>query len=258
MDSDSFKPASGYDMLVIVPVHEPQETVFLTKSHGFVTRSIKSTMIGTGRVLRYVRDLEGSISLAGECRLRSSHEFTVTVVIILCGPSGHGQTGSQLPVTLKVLTDESRYRVASLALAKAASMARKHMMLKTAGPLMDGGDSFKVGAKSATKLRHKKIVVETKSLRRDEALKVCRTMENNLIQAYQTKADQLKETDPKISEYLQSWTGSVSVTNLADVPEGLIQQMPAFTEPILASVPFSDKSIPALPRVSNYHSIKNH
>ena len=241
MDSDSFKPAAGYDMLVVVPVHEPQETVYLTKSHGFVTRSIKSTMIGTGRVLRHVKDLTGSISLAGECRLRASHEFTVTVVMILCGSTGHEQTESQTPATLKELTDESRYRVASLALAKAASMAREHMTLKTAGPLMDRGDRFKVGVKAATKLRHRKVAVETRSLERDEALKVCRAMEDNLVKAYQSKADQLKETDPKMSEYLQSWTGSVSVTNLADVPEGLIQQMPTFTEPILASIPFSDK-----------------
>ena len=28
MDSDSFKPAAGYDMLVVVPIHEPQETVY--------------------------------------------------------------------------------------------------------------------------------------------------------------------------------------------------------------------------------------
>ena len=78
---------------------------------------------------------------------------------------------------------------------------------------------------------------------RAEFLQYCRALEAQLSASFSRRAEQLAEESPDHAEYLLQWSERVTVTDLKEVPDELLQLMPAFPQDELLMAPFTHTTL---------------
>ena len=149
------------------------------------------------------------------------------------------------PYTLKQLRDEPVYPIASLALAKLLAHSSGHTTPEDIAPLLDGSGEFATGALMAKQLHPPKVSQGSCVMTRTQALVHCRAAETQAEDALRTRSALVAQSDPPLSQKLSEWADQVTVTDLKDIPDELLKQIPEFSDPQIMFQPFSHTAVMA-------------
>ena len=202
--------------------------------------------IPTGKVLAAFKlafsILPGEVLfLAGLCSLHNancpvpdtSHRVYVAVKL-----SPQRQQGVTL-ASLSDLGNSWSYRPASLALAMVAAHCAGCTDPQTIRPMLDGSGIFSIGALNAKSLAPSSLHLGVKRRTRTEVLQYCRALETQVSTVLKSDAAALEDQDKGLAAYIHEWSGQTTVTDLKDVPDDLLDRLPAFNHSKLITEPFS-------------------
>ena len=179
--------------------------------------------------------------LAGLCSLHNancpvpdtSHRVYVAVKL-----SPQGQQGVTL-ASLSDLANSWSYGPASLALAVVAAHCAGCTDLQTIRPMLDSSGIFSIGALNAKSLAPSSLHLGVKKRTRTEVLQYCRALETQVSTVLKSDAAALEDQDKGLAAYIGEWSDQTTVTDLRDVPDDLLDRLPAFDHSKLLTEPFS-------------------
>jgi len=238
-------------LCIAVCALEVPMTVQLSETAEPKFLDVPKKLAGTGRMLAAVKKLcKGRVAyLAGKCRLGADR--MVWVVTVLIGTEATGWPGHARSYSQKQLADTPVYPAVTLLLAKVASMQSGYTSREDLAILLGQLDEHgqlqgTVGKFAASRLSPKKIAQEKKSMTRRDILLQSRKTESWIESVLTEAAGHLSGQAGKgeLAGFLLEWAGQVTVTDLADVPDDLLSQIPTFEDPTLASLAFNDKFCP--------------
>jgi hypothetical protein len=140
------------------------------------------------------------------------------------------------------------HRPTSLAIAKFGSMLTGHTSLALMGPLLNNTGEFEVGALSARHIAPERIAQDSITATRQAALLACRASEEQTRIALMAASG--APASAGLSCYLLEWADATTVTDLKDIPDGLLSQIPKLDDPSLATMLFSCTS--NMPRTGSF------
>jgi site-specific DNA-cytosine methylase len=235
-------------LCIAVCAREVPMTVQLTALGEPLCADVSEDKAGTGRMLLAVKDhCSGATAfLAGQCNL--GQQFRVWVVAVLATRGAPVWALHSSDFTQKGLADSPLYPAVSLVIAKVASMQSGYTTKADLDILLGqhGQQALAptVGKTVAKKMSPATIASECKTMTRAEILEQSRHTEQWIAQILASAASALSDTDSSLAAYLEDWSGQVTTTDLRDVPDALLSQIPTFVDPLLASLPFNDKFCP--------------
>ena len=144
--------------------------------------------------------------------------------------------------SLNELVDTEAYHLASLALVKVESHAAGHTTTEQILPMLDATGRYRVGALKAKRLDPPTICNGVCTWSREQALTHCRAIEARAELELGAAAEAMQQQDAELSDYLAEWKHQVTVTDLKDVPDDLLTQMPVFDDHRLLRQSFSHTS----------------
>ena len=104
-------------------------------------------------------------------------------------------------------------------------------------PLLNSAGEFEVGALSARHIAPERIAQSSVTATRQAALLACRVSEEQTKLSLAKAAAAPSSAD--LSNYLMEWAEATTVTDLQDIPVGLLTQIPKLDDPSLATMLFS-------------------
>ena len=145
-------------------------------------------------------------------------------------------------VTLAALADLAHswsYGPASLALAMVAAHSAGYTDLQTIRPMLDGSGEFSIGALTVRSLAPSSLHLGVKKRTRSEVLAYCRALETQVSAVLKSDAEDMMEQDKDMATYILEWSEQATITDLKDVPDDLLDRLPAFDHSKLLTEPFS-------------------
>jgi hypothetical protein len=238
----------GLTRILMVPIcalESPLKVLLSsTKQPWYV--DVPTEGVGTGKMLQAVSTAFPGCArfLAGECWLSS--KMQVWVVVLLAKISDCDLAGRHArcaPYSQEQLHGHVTLAPASLALAKVASMQSGctsfDQLSLLFGQMVEGELRPTVGKVTPLEIAPGRLATERASLSRSDILRASREAESWITLVLETAA--ARANDPVLAQSLSVWAGQVTTTSLTDVPEGMLSQLPVFTDHRLASLPFHDK-----------------
>lgn len=228
--------------LVLMTVLPDQHMVALSEARR--ARTLDAGQLKTGRVLEATNkclagELKGELLVPAGSWLQGDVETFVVAHVTRRIPEG------LKAFTLRQLAGTEAYHLASLALAKVESHASGHTTIEQILPMLDTTGRYRVGALRAKRLDPPTICNGVCTWSREQALAHCRAIEARAELELGAAAEAAQQQDAELSDYLAEWKQQVTVTDLRDVPDDLLSQMPVFDDHRLLRQCFSHTS--ALP-----------
>ena len=226
--------------LALMTVLPKEHKVALEDSR--TARLLSSGELRTGKILQTTREcLRGELKdellvPAGSWNDGTAETFLVAHV------ARHTPPGLSL-YSLDDLAGRRVYLLASLAMAKVESHSAGHTTIDQILPMLDSSGKYKVGALAAKALEPPRVCDGVCTWTRVEALTHCRAIEVRAERALEAAAAEASSTDAELGAYLLEWRQQVTVTDLKDVPDDLLEQMPVFDDHKLLMQSFSHTSI---------------
>ena len=222
--------------LVVVPVLPKLHSVVL--GVGKSVRTLKSGVLSTGKLLQAAKqslggELDGELLVPAGSWLQGGLETFVIAHVAAEIPEG------MTAYSLNDLAGTEAYHVASLALAKIESHSGGHTTVEQILPMLDATGRYKVGALAAKRLDPPTVCNGVCTWTRTQALAHCRAVEARVAAGRGAAAAEEEQQDTDLSDYLKEWMQQVTITDLKDVPDELLQQMPVFDDPVLLRQKFS-------------------
>ena len=147
--------------------------------------------------------------------------------------------------TLSDLGSHPAYPLASLAMAKVMAHSSGFTTAQDIAPMLDASGSFATGALLAKQLHPPKVGEGKCVMTRQEVLEHCRAIEVQTEHSLVERAKSVQKDEPALHDKLMEWAGQVTVTDLKDVPDELLMQIPVFDDPQLMFKPFSFTAVVA-------------
>jgi hypothetical protein len=110
------------------------------------------------------------------------------------------------------------------------------------GQSVEGEIRPTVGKVVAMEIAPRRLAPDTKEMTRAAALQLSREAERWITFVLDEAAREAANL--AVSESLSMWAGRVSVTDLKEVSDEMLTQIPTFSDPLLASLPFHAKFLP--------------
>ena len=233
-------PEQNQHQIAVVPVLPQEHAVLLSQNKQ--PTWLQTGKVPTGRILKTAKEAglqESDNTILVPAGRWQSHERVVEVIAEL----GRSTRQHALKLTLKQLHGEHVYPIASLALAKVEAHAAGYTTIEQIEPMLDITGEFAVGALTAKHLEPPRISNGVCTMTREQALQHCRAIERGVHEALQRESEALEETDKGLADYLQEWSQQVTMTDLRDVPDSLLTQIPEFKDHVMITELFSHTAV---------------
>ena len=215
----------------MLPLSASKGTVFLSNLGLPVSKSCVHT--GTGSITQLAKSMSAGqrVYFIGRCQYGTGKAWVTATI------SAKPRIDAPREFTLKELVGTDVHRPVSLAIAKFGSMLTGHTSLALMEPLLNSTGEFEVGALSARHIAPERIAQSSITATRQEALLSCRAGEEQTKLAL--TAASVATSSAGLADYLMEWVDATTITDLKDIPDGLLSQIPKLDDPALASMLFS-------------------
>jgi site-specific DNA-cytosine methylase len=248
----STPPAEGYSRVLLIPVsmQEGKALAWLPDPAQSTAPAVDvpSRLCGTGSVTRHAKRLLGpwaladSLALAGSCCPDLGSQPTRMFVTSVCIRSPTTLTGVLQPCTLAQLAGSPLELPTGLVMAGAYSHSSSPITLKDVELLATASPAC-VGAAPPKRIRASRIAPETTSQAARDCLTRMQQTELGLASELELAAQRaLEAQQPDLVTYLREWSQQITTASLQGVPPELLENVPTFVDPRLASLPFSRSS----------------
>jgi hypothetical protein len=219
-----------------VPVCAQESRVFLAEDGTPLQLTVPAGRL-TDKITALMKPLaQGrAVHLGGRCNYLGERVWVPTCI------TRTGLVGAARGFTLDELAAYPAYSPASLAYAKLASFLEGHTPTAVLRPLLDASGEFEVGNLRARAIAPPRVAADSKSATRIELIKHCRAVEARAQQALEQAAS--VAADRVLGQYLLEWSVRVTVTDLKDIPDSLLQAVPVISDPALQMVEFASTAL---------------
>ena len=126
------------------------------------------------------------------------------------------------------------YGPASLALAMVAG----HTYVQMVRPMLDGPGEFSIGTLTVRSLAPSGLHLGVKKRTRSEVLAYCKALNTQVSAMLNGDADAMMEHDKEMATYILEWSEQTTTTDLRDIPDDLLDRLPAFDHSKVLIKPF--------------------
>jgi ribA/ribD-fused uncharacterized protein len=217
--------------VILLPLSASKGTVFLSNLGLPISKSCGHT--GTGSITQLAKSMSAGqrVYFIGRCQYGAGKAWVTATI------SAKPRMDAPREFTLKELVGMDVHRPVSLAIAKFGSMLTGHTSLALMEPLLNSTGEFEVGALSPRHIAPERIAQSSITATRQEALLSCRAGEEQTKLAL--TAASLATSSAALADYLMEWVDATTITDLKDIPDGLLSQIPKLNDPALESMLFS-------------------
>lgn len=228
-------PDSGsWTTLLVIPVSQARGVIFLSATLQPLTQHYRQGELTIRTVTKLAqRTVPGLVTFfAGKCWYGPAH---VWVAVALVPLEWHTEMQG---VELDQTVGTPAYESCSLALAKVGSMVSGYTTPQLLLPLLDSSGRVQVGKVAAKHVQPNKVAKEAARVTREEALRLCEHAAELMRSAFEAAAGEAGTECER--SYMEEWRDQVGTTTLGELPDELLAQIPACTDPQLAVLAFSD------------------
>ena len=248
----SAPPAEGFSRILLIPVsmETGRALVWLLdpSRNAAPAVDVPSHHCGTGSVTRHAKRLLGpwalsdSLALAGSCCPDSGSHSTRLFVTTVCLRSPTSLLGALQPCSLADLAGSPLELPVGLVMASAYSHSSAPITLGDVS-LLATASAACVGASPPKRIKASRIASETTTRAALDCLDQMRLTEEELATELDLAIQRASRAQHlKLVEYLREWSQQITTASLQGVPAALLQNLPTFVDPRLASIPFSHSS----------------
>ena len=253
VDSVTSPLEPGFLRIILLPIsaeaHGP--VVWLPDPHKDLAPfvDVPAAECGTGNVTKHVTHMLGSwaltasLALAGHCHPEEGGTRPPLHTVTVCTNPGSPLLGMLQPCTTHNLTGPARALEppVALALACAATHGPGNITVADIAPLATDRRPLG-GATAPSRVHTTRIANETAPAPSDIVARM-QAIEADVDAALSLAVQQATSSASNgLASYLVEWREQITKASLEGVPPELLTQLPTFTDPRLASVPFSERS----------------